>query len=184
MGLKQVLARFPSMFRPGKAYESFKMIEKEGFKEAIQYLTVLLAIEAAILSSVGYYMVEPFLRGIAPRERYATALPIALVGVIPFTVIMGITTMAAASALLHMAVKILGGKAGYRQTFKAVAYGSTPSLTTMVIPQLMVLTIPWSLLIITVGIGQLHEMTRRRAALSILLLLALGIAVSLTLRML
>ena len=100
-------------------------------------------------------------------------------GIIPFTVVAGVFALFAVSVLIHIPLRIFGGRAGFSQTFKAVAYGSTPSMTTIIAPPIMVLTIPLSLTIISVGLRELHGISGKRAAGSILAVIGVGVMISL-----
>ncbi len=172
----KVLSRFPSMLRPRKAAESFRKIRDEKLRATIMYPTVILLIESAIMSAGGFYVLKWLLKEVQLPYKYA--LHLTAIALIPFTVIAGIATLLAFSTLIHIPVRIMGGKAGYSQTFKAVAYGSTPTMATLIVPPIMILTIPWSLLIITIGLKELHQTTWKRAATPIIALIIVGIAVA------
>ncbi len=180
MGLK--MARLTRMFRPSKTSTAFREMSGENLKPGILYVSVILIVESAILAGLGLIMA-----GYQPipgpyhflPEEYRYMYTLALAGLIPFTTAVGVLLMLLASAVIHMPVRVLGGKSGFRQTFKAVAYGSTPTMVTLIVPPIMILTIPWSLLIITVGLRELHGISRRRAAISILTPIIIGIAASL-----
>ena|GEM_PF-7061374 len=177
MNLRQVLGRFPRMFRPSSASEIFRRIRDERLETTIWYPVILLLIESVFISIVGFFVVRWLFSGI--QIPYEHVFHLVSLGIIPFTVIAGVFVLFAVSVLIHISLRVLGVRAGFSQTFKAVAYGSTPSMATIIVPPIIVLTIPLSLMIISVGLRELHGISGKRAAGSILAVIGVGVMISL-----
>ncbi|KCZ71422.1 Yip1 domain [Candidatus Methanoperedens nitroreducens] len=79
-------------------------------------------------------------------------------------------------AIFHIGVYIAGGKKGFDQTLRITMYGSTPSLLLGWIPIIGIIAGIWSLILQTLGIRQLHEITIGRAIIAVLIpLIILGL---------
>lgn len=76
-------------------------------------------------------------------------------------------------AILHIGVYIAGGKKGFDQTLRIIMYGSTPILLGW-IPIIGIIAGIWSLILQTLGIRQLHEITTGRAILAVLIPLVIS----------
>jgi len=69
---------------------------------------------------------------------------------------------------LHIWVYLFGGRKGFKQTVKAITYGSTPCLVLGWLPGPNIIIAPiWSLLLVINGIIELHEMSPGMAILSV-----------------
>jgi hypothetical protein len=67
------------------------------------------------------------------------------------------------AAWVHLWVYLFGGRKGYRETFKALAFGDTPALLLGWIPLVGMLAGIWSLVISVLGIRELQEISTNRA---------------------
>jgi hypothetical protein len=67
------------------------------------------------------------------------------------------------SAWLHLWVYVFGGRKGYRETFKALAFGQTPALLLGWIPLLGILAWIWSVVLSVLGVRELQEISTGRA---------------------
>jgi len=148
------------LFKPKSFYEKIKGIEDNLFG-ALRYIVIFL-----VFFSV--------LRIIAIQYQYATdiidIITIPLQSFFMF-VMFSLGLMVYLFVLtggLHLIVKLVGGKQGYHQTFKAFVYGFTPILLIGWIPSRFVL-IPillYSLVLQIIGISKLQEISYLRAILT------------------
>lgn len=67
------------------------------------------------------------------------------------------------SAWVHLWVYLFGGRKGYRETLKALAFGDTPALLFGWVPLVGMLAGIWSLVISVLGIRELQEISTNRA---------------------
>ena len=99
----------------------------------------------------------PGLRGLFPA--------ILLVGLI----VGGIVGVFVAGLWLHIFVWLLGGRKGYFQTVKTLAYGTTPGLLIGWIPLISIIGLIWDLILVVIGIRELLEMSTERAITAVIL---------------
>jgi hypothetical protein len=67
------------------------------------------------------------------------------------------------SAWLHLWVYVFGGRNGYRETLKALAFGDTPALLLGWIPMIGILAGIWALVLSFLGVRELHGISTGRA---------------------
>lgn len=73
------------------------------------------------------------------------------------------------SAWLHLWVYLFGGRNGYRETLKALAFGGTPALLLGWIPLFGILAAIWSLVLTFLGVRELQAISNARALGAIIL---------------
>jgi len=148
------------LFQPKKFYERIKEMETDFFG-ALKYIVIFLAIFSVfrIISEQYQYASSIIDIILIPFQSFFMWAIFCLGLMIYLFVLTGI---------LHLIVKIVGGKSGYYQTFKAFVYGFTPILLIGWIPNIFVL-IPillYSLILQIVGISKLQEISYIRAILT------------------
>jgi hypothetical protein len=72
------------------------------------------------------------------------------------------------AAWLHLWVWIFGGRKGYLQTLKALAYGDTPYLLLGWIPVVGFIGAIWSFILSMIGVRELHEISTGRAVAAVI----------------
>jgi len=78
----------------------------------------------------------------------------------------------------HVFVLLCGGECGIVQTMKAMMYGSVPALLFGWIPVISVIAAIWSLVLMIIGIRELHKLSTTAAALVILLPMVLTFVIT------
>jgi len=78
-------------------------------------------------------------------------------------VIVSLVLLFIGAAWLHLWVYLFGGRKGYRETLKALAFGETPALLLGWIPLVGILAGIWSLVLSVLGVRELHGITTGRA---------------------
>src|SRR5579883_2823025 len=88
--------------------------------------------------------------------------------------------VALAALLVLVAQYLLDGHAGFEPTFRAVAYGAAPLVLAWV-PRLGVLALVWAAYLTVCGVERVQQLDRPRAALAVLIAVAVlaGIAATL-----
>jgi len=113
-----------------------------------------------------YTIIMSFITTFVPIDFYTHWPP--LVGFISiFTG--GLIAILGISLLTHVWIYALGGKKEVGQTIKSMAYGSTPLLLLGWIPYLGIAFVIWSIVVLIVGIRQLHEVSMGRAVAAFIL---------------
>ena len=154
--------------------ETFQKDRKADLGDALKYFLVLVLVNtvlSVIISLVALSSIWAAYSSIF--EGLGIALPAAAgFGIVIFAILMIFVTLLAlfiGAAWLHLWVYILGGRKGYLETLKAIAYGDTPSLLLGWIPVIGIIGGIWSLILLILGIRELHEISTGRAALALIL---------------
>jgi hypothetical protein len=87
------------------------------------------------------------------------------------------------AAVTHLCVRLFAGErnAGFRATYRVMAYSSAPNLIAWVPAVGLVVGTVWSVVLATHGLRVMHHTTRRRALLVVVLSLFLGVVLFLAL---
>jgi|TARA_Y100000310_G_scaffold2857_1_gene3826 hypothetical protein len=148
------------LFQPKKFYEKIKEMETDLFG-ALKYIVIFLAFFSVFrMISTQYQYASSLIDIIMIPFQSFFMWAIFCIGLLAYQFIL--------VGILHLIVKIVGGKSGYYQTFKAFVYGFTPILLIGWIPNIFVL-IPillYSLILQIVGISKLQEISYIRAILT------------------
>ena len=80
--------------------------------------------------------------------------------------------------IIHLFVRLLKGKGRYVDTFKAYAYGSTPSLLLGWVPVIGIVFGLWSIYLIIKGLSIMHKMSMLKALVALLMIFVVIIAIS------
>jgi hypothetical protein len=152
-----------------KPSKTFDAVKDSSFNEALRYYIILLVIYSAIIAIlIALISIERW--GLCPqfgflmKGHFAAGKGIdgALV-IFIVNLIYGITWIFINGMIIHLGVKIMGGKRGVIQTLKAIIYGSTPFFLFGWIPNIGIIFIIWSLVAVILGIQELQELPTRKA---------------------
>ncbi|MFC2143539.1 YIP1 family protein [Candidatus Aenigmatarchaeota archaeon] len=80
------------------------------------------------------------------------------------------------AGILHIFVKLFGGKGSYGATYKSTSYAAAPMIF-LGIPLLNIISAFWSIVITIVGLSTLHKISRGRAALAFFTPAIIGVVV-------
>lgn len=128
---------------------------------------MLLAIIAAVVLSLFAGMLGMF--GV-PAMSFGVAMgPLLAVGVFVWVLVSGIIGVFIGGLWLHIWVYLVGGRNGIGETIKAVIYGMTPSLLLGWIPIVGFIALIWALIVETIGVRQLHELSTGKAVLAVII---------------
>jgi hypothetical protein len=167
--------------------ETFQKVRKADLGDTLKYFLILVVINT-VLSVIISLVALSAMWGVYSSifEGLGIAIPAAAgFGIIVIAILMIFVTLLVLfiwAAWLHLWVYILGGRKGYMETVKAIAYGDTPSLLLRWIPVIGFIGSIWSLILWVLGIRELHEISTGRAAgaviLAIVVLLVIIIALA------
>jgi hypothetical protein len=147
------------LFQPKKFYENIKDMESDFFG-ALIYIVFFLAFfsVAKIISSQYQYISSVIDVIIIPFQSFFLFI-IFCIGLMIYLFVL--------TGILHLIVKMVGGKTGFYQTFKALVYGFTPILLLGWIPSKFILIpiVLYSLFLQIVGISKLQEISYLKTTL-------------------
>jgi len=153
------------LFEPSKFFTNLK--KEKGIKEAFIYFALLSAVNtllAAIVAHLGFiYFPNIFdipnlyqLTNYGPQPDFVW-----FIGFYLFWLALSFV----AAGLLHLWIKILGGKGDYTKTYQLYAYSRTPDRILGWIPFVGFLSWLYSLALIIIGTQKVHGVERKRAYL-------------------
>jgi hypothetical protein len=156
--------------------ETFRAAKGDTLGDGLKYAVIWYAILGLLLGIViavvfaallamfaAVPVIGPYISALAPWGFLL--IPLLLV----MMVIGGVIGLIIGGAWLHLWVYVCGGRNGYTQTVKAVAYGGTPSYVLGWIPFLGFIGAIWAFVVEIIGIRELHEISTGRAVAAALL---------------
>jgi hypothetical protein len=168
-----------------------KVKGEQGVGSAFKYVLVLSIIPAAALAVLAFVLISIILSTIIPIiVAFMPALnaPLSIAYSMGATVsaVFGVFVYVAMlvcvivnTVILHIFARLLKAKGMFSQTFKAVAYGSTPVLLLGWIPLVGPFIGFWSLYLIIRGLSVTHEIKMVRALAIVLIPIIIVVAISL-----
>lgn len=157
----------------GAPLSTFNNVEAEALGTALKYFTIWVVIYT-ILRTVIFYTVERRvfqtlwdLLGLGDAALYLYRFDPVIFALL--AVGGAFASLFISGSLTHLFVRAFGGRKGYGNTMKAFAYGETPLFLFGWIPFVGMLFPLWALVLNTIGIRQLHEISTGRAIGAVLL---------------
>jgi len=148
--------------------ETFTSAREDGLGSALYYYVVLLIIFAVLNAVVLFALMH-----LAGRQTISGLVPVvpgaALVWLVGGAILLGTVGAIIAGAVLHIFVYIVGGRKGIGQTVKALLYSATPALVLGWIPLINFITGIWGIILLIVGLRELHQFSTTRAVLSLVI---------------
>jgi hypothetical protein len=154
--------------------ETFQKVRKADLGDTLKYFLILVVINTVLSVIISLVALSSLWAAYSSIfESLGIAIPAAAgFGIIVFAILMIFVTLLAlfiGAAWLHLWVYILGGRKGYMETLKALAYGDTPYLLIGWIPLIGFIGAIWSFVLYILGIRELQEMSTGRAAGAVIL---------------
>lgn len=147
-----------------KPVETFRKSREDTLGNALTYYIILLVINAILSTLVLLAGISTMsLNGSFPGVQ-ETSPAVLFIG----TIVGGIVAVFIAGLWLHIFVWLLGGRKDYFQTLKALMYGSTPGLLISWIPIIGFIGALWTLILVTLGIQELQEISTGRAVAAVI----------------
>ena len=161
--------------------ETFRNVKEEEMGSALRYFIVCITIYG-ILFGIIYTIFYPSLFGEfwkMPKEVFGWATGVTfIIVIIVMIIVSGVIGIFIGGAWLHLWVWLFGGRKGYRETIKAIAYGSTPSYLLGWIPFINFITGIWALILLILGIKELQEISTGKAVSAIMVAIVIPLAIT------
>jgi hypothetical protein len=164
--------------------ETFGNVKDEEMGEGVKYYAIWLliyAILAAVIFAVIFATILSMFGGLTdiPGLGFLGAGFGVLIGVMLFVMIIvgGLIGLFIGGAWIHLWVWVFGGRKGYGQTVKAIAYGATPNFLLGWIPIINFITGIWSLVVSIIGVRELHEISTGRAVGAVIIAIIIPVIV-------
>ena len=144
----------------------FRQAHEGSLMEAVLFFLTGLCIHSILAGVViwrgmgSFFCSVPF---IATTPTGAHSIIAAMAGCFLF----GIIFTVVAGAAIHLTAMVCGAKNDIKETYRAILYGATPALLIGWIPLAVIIAIPWSLVIITIGIGEFQNISAARAVTAV-----------------
>ncbi len=155
--------------------ETFRAVRDEELAPPAIYWILLLIINAiltGIIAYLGYGATTSMQTGINVGGG-AGAFVAGLIGAI----IVGIIGLILWSIFLHIGAKIVGGRGDFADSFKSAVYAQTPSLLLGWIPIISIIFALWSIVLLFLGVRELHELDTMKAVIAVIVAVVLYIIV-------
>ncbi|MDI6721351.1 MAG: YIP1 family protein [Candidatus Aenigmarchaeota archaeon] len=168
-----------SMFHSSGFFDEIR--SEEGIGKPLKFLAIVSAIFslifAAIFAVIGYLLGSFFqlVPGLSYFGNFFSSMFAAfglVIGIILWVLIISFSFIGV--AISHLFVKIVGGQGSYTQTYKAYAY-SMSAIVFFWVPVANLLFVFLQLYNYLVGLSMLHEISKKRALLSLVLQLAVSL---------
>lgn len=157
--------------------KSFDSVKGEKLGEAFKFMLVV-AIIFAVLNGIvaglmGTYtsMMLPGMGAVFLPAVIIGGIIIGYIGVVIFSTIWGLW--------LHLWAYIFGARKGLEQTMKVVYYGNSPTYLLGWIPLISIVFTLWSLVLEVIGLKELQEMEKIKAAIAVIIAIVIPAAIGL-----
>lgn len=157
--------------------ESFRAVRDETLTDGAIYYLVLLIISAILHAIVAYLGISAADANSAGFNLGMTGSVGAFVGALIVAFISGIIGLILWSVFLHIGAKIAGGRGDFADSFKSAVYSQTPSLLLGWIPVIGFLFSLWSIVLLFLGVRELHEVDTMKAIIAVVVAVVLFIIV-------
>lgn len=149
--------------------ETFRAVREEEFGPPVVYYVVLLIINAILTAIVAYLGIG----AVADNPPGIGGFIAGLIGAIIF----GIIALILWAIFIHIGAKVMGGRGDLADSFKSALYAQTPSLLLGWIPIIGIIFWLWSIVLLFLGVRELHEMDTMRAVIAVVIAVVLFIIV-------
>jgi hypothetical protein len=152
--------------------ETFQKVKDTDFSDTLVYFLVLVLINTVL--SVPILLVTlssmwTVFNGIFHRLGFGTMTGFGIVFMAVMMIIGALVILFIGAAWLHLWVYPAGGRKGYRETLKALAFGGTPALLLGWIPLVGILAGIWSVVLSILGVRELQGISTGRALGAVIL---------------
>jgi hypothetical protein len=152
----------------GSPTPTFSRVKQDTLGDAVKYTLIWLVISGALLGLTfvpTLDVIAGMFGAVLPLLTWLHSIGFLVIPVmVGYMVVGGIASLFIGSAWTHLWVYLLGGREGYAQTFKALAYGATPSYAFGWIPFVGgIVGSIWAIVLTIIGIRELHGITTGRA---------------------
>nr|WP_245323805.1 YIP1 family protein [Methanomicrobium sp. W14] len=159
-GLKLVLPDATGIIK--SPVKKFNELKKRNAADVLLYIFATSAVYAVLyglMTLIGYDIID----------AYGFLKPFGTWRMIFLIYLMSVGSIFLNSAIIHVFVIIVEGKKGLFESLKVVAYANTPSFLFGWIPVAGILASIWALVLETLAIRELHEISTGRAVIAMIL---------------
>ncbi len=136
--------------------EGFRDVAETPVEEDIKYFAVILAVYSILTGLLSFSLIK-------------------FVGVMIGAYTGGCSGVLLGSLILHLLVKLVGGKKTYKETLKVSIYSATPSFLFGWIPLIGWIGKVLTLELIIIGLAKLHNISKTRSTMAVLIIVAIGV---------
>ena len=152
--------------------ETFQKVKDTDYRDTFMYFLILVLINTVLSIPVMLITLSSIwsvFGGIFAMPGFGSLTGFWIV-IIAFSMIIGaLVFLFIGAAWLHLWVYPVGGRNGYRETLKAIAFGGTPALLLGWIPLFGILGWIWSCVLSILGVRELHGISTGRAIGAVIL---------------
>ena len=168
----------------GSPTATFGGVKQDTLGDALKYILIWLAIYGALsglIFAATFDVIAGMFGVLLPFPTWLHGMGFLVVPVmVGYMIVGGIVGLFVSSAWTHLWVYLLGGREGYTQTFKALAYAATPSYAFGWIPFVgWIAGSIWALVLSIIGIRELHGISTGRAVGAYLLGVFIAVVITL-----
>ena len=160
--------------------ETFRKVKDTDYNDTLMYFLVLVLINTALsvlIMLVSLSSMWTVFNGMFERLGIGTMSGSGIVIIAVLMIIVALVLLFIGAAWLHLWVYLFGGRKGYRETLKALAFGETPALLLGWIPLVGFLAGIWSLVLSILGVRELHGISTARALGAVILALLIPLLI-------
>jgi hypothetical protein len=144
--------------------ETFRKVRDTDFGDTFVYFLILVLIYTVFSIPLMLVLLpSSWFSGVFAMFGLRTLAGFGIVFIAVMMIVAALVFLFIGSAWLHLWVYVFGGRKGYRETLKALAFGETPALLLGWIPMLGILAWIWSVVLSVLGVRELHEVPTGRA---------------------
>ncbi len=145
--------------------ETFRNVMDTDYRDTLVYFLVLVLINTVLSVLILLFSGSSISANYSFLKSFGigTITGFGIVVIAVQMVIVSLVLLFIGAAWLHLWVYLFGGRKGYRETLKALAFGETPALLLGWIPLVGILAGIWSLVLSVLGVRELHGITTGRA---------------------
>ena len=164
-------------FEPIKGFvlspvETFQKVKDTDYGDTLVYFLVLVLINTVLLVPIMLITLSSMwtvFNGMFQRLGFGTLTGFGIVMFAVMMIIGALVLLFFGAAWLHLWVYLFGGRKGYQETLKVLAFGETPALLLGWIPVVGMLGGIWSLVLFILGIRELQGISTGRALGAVIL---------------
>jgi hypothetical protein len=150
--------------------ETFRKVKDTDYGDTLAYFLVFAVIYTVLsVSVILVRLPQAWFTSIFGLLGIETLSGFGIVIIAIMMIIAALVILFIGAAWLHLWVYLFGGRKGFRETLKALAFGETPALLLGWIPLLGILALIWSLVLTFLGVRELHEISTGRALGAVIL---------------
>jgi len=144
--------------------ETFRNVKDTDYGDTLVYFLILTLIYTVLSIPVMLVLLpSSWFSGVLTMFGLGALAGLGIAFIAIMMIIAALVFLFIGSAWLHLWVYVFGGRKGYRETLKALAFGDTPALLLGWIPVLGILAGIWSVILSVLGVRELQEISTTRA---------------------